>query len=251
MAPKELDDKLTPVAREMLDELLEQQRERLLIRAAESAKTVTGELREISVHDVLRSLQDDQRLDAYREQTRRSFLDRILRLYAATGVLIGGVGVTMYFFRQTLSKGNFAEQLPLLIGLTGFMLAAAAWMTVSLRASRGSAPRSALSSTAEVVDANARFISLWIEVEDALRRAVSERVRRDAPVPISSQIEMLTEQRRLTSEEATTLRALVALRNRILHSGDRSSAAELRSAVERGERLLRRLRELAPRSSGS
>ncbi len=132
---QELDSKLTPAAKQALDELVADYRDQLLLGAADSASRL-GELHEISVHDIMAGLNRQQ--DRLFGRTA-SNVERILRLYVVGGFLLGVTGLVAFSVREILSGSGFQEQLFLLTAMGGLLLAAMSYFLLWTRKSRRTA----------------------------------------------------------------------------------------------------------------
>jgi hypothetical protein len=237
----ELDTKLTPAAKQALDELVDDYRNQLLLGAADSASRL-GDLQEIAVHDIMASLN--------RQQSRlfgrtRSLADRLLRVYLLGGVLLGVTGLGAFVVKEILARRAFEEQLTLIMALAGFCVSAMAYLMLYVRKSRGSGYLLRRPESEFGPGDYGSYLGLWRDIELALRRAVAVRLgESSANTPISGLLDRL--EGVLSIDEQVRLRQLLQVRNSIAH-GQRGAVTEggIALAARDAERLLGRLRSLS------
>src|SRR2546429_9852029 len=117
---EELDVKLTPQARQVIDDLMRDARDEILTAAARSAVASNMELTEISVRDVLDAFDRLTRFRSERSEGRRRRLE-FLNLYALLGVLLLTAGSA-----YAVARGSFfvPEPVPILLAFVGAVFAA-------------------------------------------------------------------------------------------------------------------------------
>lgn len=240
---QELDTKLTPAAKQALDELVADYRDQLLLGAADSASRL-GELREISVHDIMAGLNRQQDRVFGRTGTR---IERILRLYVVGGFLLGVIGLVAFTAREILIGRGFQEQLFLVAALGGLLLSAMSYFLLWSRKSRGTASllRSKLSEFGP--GDYGSYLVLWRDIELALRRAAAVRLGESAAnAPLSGLLDILGREQVLSSDDQLRLRRLLNLRNSIAHGRPGTEDEdEIANAARDAERLLSRIRSLS------
>jgi hypothetical protein len=244
---QEIEGKLTPAARQALEELVDDYKSQLLIGAADSASRL-GDLREVAVHDIMAALN--------RQRTRLfgvfgSMLERALRTYAVLGLLTGIVGLGIFAGKEILSGRRFEEQVPLLVALIGFMVSVASYFLLSTGKNRSMALllRSPIGEF-DPID-HGSFLLLWRDIELALRAAASVRLGESvANAPISRLVDQLSAERLLSTDDQILLRRVLVLRNSIAHGQRSVDEADIATARRDAERVLGHLRSLddPPRS---
>lgn len=240
MSDADLHEKLTPAARQALDELVEDYKSEILRRAGESAAGLTGEVREVSVHDIFRGVAEFQRRGVARPRT---LVERVLTMYTITGLVLGAVGL-LYYVSQGLLVGPPRTQLPLLFAFAGFTIAAMSFAVVWLRQTRERREftRRLLGPTYHS-DAGSEFISRWRELELSLRNVVATDLGESvASGPLSVLIGSLVERGRISKEDSVRITELLEIRNRLVHLGELADREELRKAMGFLEKVLHRLR---------
>ncbi len=240
---QDLETKLTPAAKQALQELVDDYRDQLLFGAADSASRL-GDLREIAIHDIMASL-NTQQSRLFRR--KGSAVDRLLRIYMRAAVLLGLIGLGAYMVKEMVTGRGFQEQLFLLMALAGLSLSGMAYLMLNLRT--GSGPRGLLRRPELDIGPGdyGSYLALWSNLELALRRAVAVHLGESvADVPLSRLLDHLQEGRVLSAEDQLRLRQLLHLRNTIAHGlpGD-AKPGELALAAREGARLLERLRSLS------
>jgi len=240
---QELDTKLTPAARQALDELVADYRDQLLFGAADSASRL-GELREISVHDIMAGLNRQQ--DRVFGRTGSS-IERILRLYVVGGFVLGVTGLVAFAAREILIGRGFQEQIFVLAALGGLLLSAMSYFLLWTRKSRGTAYLLRRQSSEFGPGDYASYLTLWRDIELALRRAAAVRLGESAAsAPISGLLETLGREQVLSSDDQLRLRRLLTLRNSIAHGGPGTETeGEIANAARDAERMLGRIKSLS------
>jgi hypothetical protein len=238
---QEIESKLTPAAKQALDELADDYRSQLLIGAADSASRL-GDLREVAVHDIMSAVS--------RQRSRLfgvvgSTVERALRTYAVLGVLTGIAGLAAFAGREIVSGRRLDEQLPLLVALSGFVASATSYFLLSIWKNRSMALL-LRRPVGEFGPADAgSFLLLWRDIELALRGAAAARLGEStASAPISRLVDQLSAERLLSAEDQMRLRRLLTLRNSVAHGQATVEDAELATARREAERLLGHLRSL-------
>lgn len=239
MRDQRVEGKLTNAARQALDEIVHEYREQVLLGAKESAASL-GELREISVHDVVAGLS--------RQQSRLSgpfptSMERVMSLYVWSGLVIGIAGLAFLLFREVMRGASPDQQLPLLIALSGFVMAGLGYFTLRARKSR--ALRLALRRPVldpPTPDYVASLAFQWRDLELTIRNITAQRLGESAAsAPLSRLIDMATVDQILTLEDGRRLREILDLRNRVLHGGIEPSQEQVQAASRDGQRLIRKL----------
>src|SRR2546426_664392 len=107
----QLRDKLTPAAQEALNELVEDYRNQVVLSAAENASRLTGEVREISVSDLLGAMPNT---GAPRVPRPTAVIDRVLNVYQTVGLIAAILGFGWFMARDIVIGLEPQRQLPLL-----------------------------------------------------------------------------------------------------------------------------------------
>ncbi len=235
----DLEEKLTTAAKQALDELVEDYRNRILIGATESASSLTGDIQEISVHDILSSVN--------RNQIRRvSSLPRnfelILRLYGALGFLMGAFGIIYFLYNNFYSDLGSEERIVIIISISGLIISAISFLYLKIREKRDIISTEQEGFSSQKAGFSMSFIKKWQDIELAARSLVASRQgESSAKEPISVLISKLREDNVLNSDDETRLKEILALRNKILHEGLEISREEFEQAIKDGNRILSKM----------
>jgi hypothetical protein len=239
MPNNDVSEILTPAARQLLEEAVKDYRAQVLSAAQSSAARLTGELREISVHDVLTGLAAAQ---PGLSRRRTSQVERVLYLYGVTGILMAVASVVYWLVRNASASSDLQAQLPLLLGASGLLMSVLSFLYLRIRTIRLGDTGSEGFSNRGDASAEFTFISQWRDLEIGLRRiAAAELGESGSAMPFSALVNAAMKSGTLSAEDANVLRRLIDLRNRILHKGDSISTAELRDAVNAADRLTAKL----------
>jgi len=239
MEPRELEEKLTPAARQAIDELLRDYRKELLLVAQDSAARATGEVREISVSDITAGV---NRLGGRFPRYPRTFVERLTQLYYRTGILIGVVGILYYVVKHGINFPSLAREPEIVASISGFLLAGIAFLVrntkMGVRLIRVLAPSPERDSVRFVGE----FLARWRDLELAVRNLATRRLGESmATAPFSNLLRQLMLEGVLKEEEEASLRNLLRLRNKVLHEGMPISSQETFAALREVESLLHHL----------
>ena len=217
MRDSSLEEKLTAAARQALDELVEDYRNRILVGAMESASTPTGELREISVRDILVSVDRSQKRQV---RPRQRNAEVLARLYAMVGLAVGSVGLAIYVYQKFLESQGTAEWIGLMLVTTGLLLSIASLTVFYAQRLKSSERGETRPSDVIVAAYSAQFLKQWLDTELAVRSFVASRLGEStAKEPFSLLAERLKTEGILSSNDEQELRRLLAVRNEIAHRG--------------------------------
>lgn len=236
-----LETKLTPAAKQVLHELITEYREHLLFNAAESAERL-GELREISVHDIIAGTSNN-----YKQMfnTRQTIYDRIIKIYYVLGQALSMSALSIFIYLRLVQ--GYEGIPPTLLAMICVGLAMSL-ITYILRLKRKARSASVLlnrSNTVSEENKDEMFVTLWRDLEVALQRKAAIYLGESvASNSISTVINELTESELLSEKDRVLLIQILKMRNLIAHgsanlgSMDREAINEL---ARSGRRLLERI----------
>lgn len=171
-------------------------------------------------------------------------VDRLLLMYAATGLLVGATGIMGYVFSSSLTAGSPPEQVPLLIGLTGVSVALLSVLVVAFYRLRSKSAEVSNRDGFRSRDMDAEYLQRWVALEVMLRSLAVERFGESmARASISDLLQVLRRENFFSDEDIIESRNLVDLRNRIAHGRGRVRPLELRRALRSIDRLTEKLSE--------
>ncbi len=234
-----LEAKLTPAAKQALQELMEDFRAQVLRGAAQSAAAFQGEVREITVRDIVAS--STQNLLGAR-RWRATGLEWVLNSYAILGAVFGIASVfyTLYLRDSAPSVQRIALQ----FSIMGMSLALFATLLLIIRNRRLRRQMPEVSFPGfsySVGELGPAFVMRWPQLELALRSMAAVHLgESSATAPIGLLIQELSKKGTLTMEDASNLRSLLEIRNRVLHEGVQLSRDEYDSAIKRTEAIIQK-----------
>jgi hypothetical protein len=237
-----LETKLTPAAREVLDELVDDFKHQLLNSAAESASSISGEIREISIRDILKGLETTQ----LRHQAKKLAKgERVALLYAGIGLMLLILTTVFEVFGESFLPLN--SSFSSLIGLIGITTALTAlFMLLWLR--RRELSDIFLSSRdavrLEASDYSMVFVRKWRELELEARAFVSDQFGESrANIPIPELVNYLHKGEVLSIADEKIFMNILRLRNTVLHKGEELSQAQYLAAIKDADNLLSKIRK--------
>lgn len=242
-SPTVLDDlrsKLTPAAEQALQEIVNEYSTQILTRAGESSSEIGGEIREISVRDLIEGLHRTQIRARGRTPT---FTDRVLRMYAFAGFAIGVTGLVGYTMIRFAQSGSM-ESLFLLVGVIGGAMAIVSLLSSYLKLwpSSHRAYQPAPESLGE--ERAIGFLKAWSELELSMRSAVSAALGESAADrPVGELLRALGNTSTLSASEIKQLNSLLMTRNALVHGSARLRAEDVDSAIETARKLKPRIEQ--------
>ncbi|MEW5870755.1 MAG: hypothetical protein AB1894_15890 [Chloroflexota bacterium] len=210
-----LESKLTPAAEEVLDELIKDYRLQLLKEANKSASDITGEVREISVRDILDAL---QKMESFGTSKRAKFIERLFIMYAFLGMIMSLIG---YIMNQFLLLPSY---LPEILSLVGALLALFSLSAYYLNTKRVVSFDSLLSSkrdsTSDTNDYSMLFISKWRDIEILSREVISYLIGESnvGNMPIRDLLNNLLKFQIISQSDSKLYLKLLDKRNSLVHS---------------------------------
>jgi hypothetical protein len=238
----QLVDKLTPAAQEALNELVEDYRNQVLLTAAETASRLTGEVREISVSDLLSAMPKKNTSQARRPS---QFIDRVVNIYQTIGLLVALCGFGWFVGRDFLVGLDPQRQLPLLLGFSGLLISGFSYVFLRLRQGRALSPSRSESIAFDDTSSPAHMgllIAQWQQIELFIRSIVGSTFGESAAsAPFSTLLSRLKNEGTITEEDVVALRRLLEVRNNLVHAGRAVSDLEMRNALVDAQRLLDKL----------
>lgn len=226
MSDIKLNKLLTPAAEQVLNEVVEDYRNEILAVAAENSSYATGEVREVSVHDIVYGTRKKSELTGARP---RKLVDRVLAIYMILGFLIGISGFSFFAVNEFLIDVEFRRQLPVLIGIVGVAVAGLSLLVLQLRREGASL----LIWTGEIQKESAEeivgiYLSVWRNIELTLRNLASSRLGESrAKEPLIRLIGHLKKENSITIDVAEQLNKMLNLRNELVHGRSDTNQEEL------------------------
>lgn len=220
--------RLTPAARQALDEIVADYKQQILLRAEDSASRLSGTAEEISLHDVFNGFKEIQVGQSGRSN---SSVDAILKVYVLIGALIATGGAFSYFFRGIFSSLSFEQKLAALAAFGGLAISIVSSLLLKLRRQK---TVGLLKNSYERDEAGllGEFVSRWSELELTLRdRAARQLGESRTNVPISSIMYELANRKVLSEVELARLKEILSTRNNLVHSNGFADRSTLTKAI--------------------
>lgn len=244
MNNKNLENKLTTSAKEALDELIHNYRKHILIEASQETSRYSGDVEEISVRDILTSVEKiDKRISTSTSvKSKRSMMLRLFRLFGVMGIIyaIGGFGYLAY---QTLNiQWDYQETIGVTFGIIGVLMALGSYLYIKVYSEKYSDIKVEFQPIRPEYEGTMLVVQKWRDIELAIRNVITiEYGESYAEKPLSVLLEELVNSDIISGDEYRELRNLLSSRNAILHDGRVMNDKELRSMLLYSDQLLRKL----------
>lgn len=243
----ELEESLTPRAKEMLSLLLEDLRRDVLESASRRSWGI-----EIGARDVIEAFEERTRKRFFDSDERRTRFARMITVsYGIFGMILAVAGGVLF----ALEGGSFDgpsefDQVTIALAATGFSAGVAAFALWVFR-------RRAEARNLELVDLEMErregwetFLERWIRIESALRLlAASDLGESSAELPLRAVLESVVRVGRVDAETRASLLDLLAVRNQVVH-GEGVDDSDLRASAQEAARLAYRFEREARQVTG-
>jgi hypothetical protein len=232
-----IESSLTPAARQVLDEILNDYRREVLLHSRESAARLTGDVREIAVHDVVNAL-DQMRRRGLRN--RSISCERVL----IRSLIVGcAMAISLVLFIRVFGITDSTAVLDFILGLT---LGVSSGCLAALIAVRRRRLPVLMRSENECVesDDSARLLLVWAEIEQRLRAlAASQFGESAASRPLSTIIQELVDKSLVDESESRDITTVLRARNAVAHGQLNLRTSAIRHLLNVSARLATRLDE--------
>src|SRR4030042_3375611 len=229
---------LTPSAKDALESAVREYRERILEEAHGKAISVPGGEKEISVRDILESV---DRVSKFQRRIHTKRLEIITQIYSILGIMVTLVGIAYLMFGRSGFTLNLQEQIAVIFVVIGIVLAVSPifyrkWRYLNLTDEQAEIARK------NRIISSVVFIKYWNLIENELRNRVERMGASTTRMPISSIVQSLQKTGGISNADAGTLKFLLSLRNEIVHGSHRVDREHLDAAMSEAERLLKKLK---------
>jgi hypothetical protein len=235
---RELNDRLTPRARELLDSLLEDMRDEVLSSASRRGVAV-----EIGARDIIEAFEEhtgQSRALLYDSTRRRQRLQLLLSAYAVTAALLALVAIVL-----TVSD-RFSPTLLAAIASTSVALVGASLALLVSARSRTAAASARAIAEFKRQNGFAVFLERWIRIESLLRLLVAREMgASSAELPLGALLDAASKSGRIASSDFEELRYLLSMRNNAVHEGALDRDALVNATKVADDLVLRFESELA------
>jgi len=234
--------KLTPSAKEALNELSEEFKESLLENAFRIADKRDTASREISLRDILEAKQSSQQ-SFEKEKYYADRRKRWIMLLSFSGAIYAAAGILIYLFQN--KQFSVENDLGLIVAIIGILISLISFLYGQLLSRRQFfsikvSPSSTFSNTA-----NFEIVKRWQIIETLAKKVMAEADPKDLMSnSVSFLIRFLSHKIAKDEKEFLKIRELLQLRNKILHEQYSLSDKERIEFLEFADDLINRL-ELA------
>jgi hypothetical protein len=235
------EEKLTPAAREALNEMVDNYRSKILIEAGEYASRLSGEVHEISVSDIMNSIGKNLQQS---EILRRSKIDAVLSIYIILGLLMTGTSLLYFFLGDIFEKLTYIKRLAILISIAGFVIAIVSYAISKYRQYKTIYGEyySYVSTmpTSEYFDL---FIRKWQQIEISIRALAASLFGESiADEPISMLVKRLTNSGKINDNDSKQILEILFIRNKLVHKATDVPLNNLRNATRDADHILSKLK---------
>ena len=239
MTSEKNESKLTPAAREALEEFTRNYRDQILRSANQVAGKLTGEVREISVRDIFEAISIIETKGFPARSRQRSRLSFTLTL---TGLLYSLVGFGFYIYTRSTSTFQNIGILLIVGGIACIL--AGLYFNIYYR------DRSSTMLQSKSNDDDDRtkelefiFLDLWQLIELETRNLASQILGESkAKSPSPRLVDELITSKILSYNDSMIIRNLLNLRNNIVHNRTRYPKDMLVASIKQAEALVERMR---------
>ncbi|MDQ0781344.1 hypothetical protein [Chryseobacterium sp. W4I1] len=240
MNNENINSKLTPSAKEALNELTEDFKENLIEKAYTIAKERNTANREISLRDILEAQQPSQNIIEKQKYTdyRRK---RWTMLISFSGAIYAIAGILLYLFQN--KKFSIENDLGLIIAVIGILLTLLAFIYGQLINKRQYLYTTTTTTTNNFSEIDSfEIVKRWQIIEQLTVSVMKEKNISDSKSnSVSQVIKYLTENFTKSEVDYLNIKQLLQSRNKILHEGYSLSDAEKKKYIEIADNLIEKL----------
>lgn len=237
----EINSKLTPSAKEALNELTEDFKESLIEKAYTIAKDRNTANREISLRDILEAQQPSQNTiekQKYIDYRRK----RWTMLISFSGAIYAIAGILLYLFQN--KKFSIENDLGLIIAVIGVLLTLLAFIYGQLLNKRQYFSTTTTTTTTNNFSEIDSFeiVKRWQIIEQLTISVMKDKNISDSKSnSVSQVIKYLTENFTKSEVDYLNIKQLLQSRNKILHEGYNLSDNEKKKYIEIADNLIEKL----------
>lgn len=229
--------KLTPSAKDALDELSEEYKSLLLEKALRIAEERESAGKEISLRDILeaqKATQSATEADKHEYKKKRWTL-----LLSLSGAVYSAVGLLIYLYQN--KDFSIKSDIGLIIAIVGILVTLIAFLYGQFTSRK----YVSISSHKEHLRATYKdyeIVKRWQIIEDLARKSMSPIDKNDFKSDsVSFLIRFLSHKVAKNEEEFLKIRKLLQVRNKIVHEGYHMNEQERNEMVRFSDELIRRL----------
>lgn len=241
---KRRETKLTPAAREALDELVDEYRAQILVGAEQFASDNYSSFpREISVSNIFDSLSKSKNASP-----KKSFSDRFMEIYQIIGILITFFGVFLIFKEINQSTEVRIGGYSMLVGLAFNLLTFVYFKSSAVRRFFDVTLRTRKSAD-DAIDLPLRYVKIWREIELAIRELVALTMgESNAKEPIFRLVSKLRDGKVITTNDAAQLKRLIRIRNQIVHEKPDLQFSQVEVSLIMADKMLQKIKNATPKT---
>lgn len=241
---KRRETKLTPAAREALDELVDEYRTQILVGAEQFASDNYSSFpREISVSNIFDSLSKSKNTTQ-----KKSFSDRFMEIYQIIGILITFFGAVLIFREINQSTEMRIGGYSVLVGLALNLLTFVYFKFSAVRRLFDATLKTRKSAD-DSVDLPLRYVKIWREIELAIRELVALTMgESNAKEPIFRLVSKLRDSKVITTNDATQLKRLISIRNKIVHEKPDLQISQVEVSLLMADKMLQKIKNATPKT---
>jgi hypothetical protein len=226
--------KLTPSAKEAIDELSEQFKENLLEKAYQIATDRDTANKEISLRDILEANQTSDRLRILdKVEFKRK---RLLTTVSFSGIIYATAGFIIYLYQN--NKFSLDKDIGLIIAVVGLLITLFAVFYSQLISRRYILDNLKSTDTSDNFD----LVKRWQLIESLAKKLMSDADQKESS-SVSFLIRFLSHRVAKDEKEYLKIKDLLQLRNKIIHEQYRPSTSEKREYIDFADELIKRLEE--------
>lgn len=235
--------KLTPSAKDALNELTEEFRDVLLEKAYSIAKDRDTANREISLRDILEAQQSPAKTsEKDKLEYKRKRWTTVISFSGATYAIIG---ILIYLFQN--KKFSIETDLGLIIAIIGILFTLVAFLYGQLLWKRPNLLQSETKTTT-TTESEYEIVKRWQIIESLARKLMTESDQKDfKSSSVSFLIRFLSHKIAKNEDEFLKIRELLQVRNKVVHDGYKLSAGQQDEYLKLADDLIQRLENVQPK----
>lgn len=241
MESREIENKLTDAAKQSLDSIVADYRNEILSRAGESATNLTGDLHEVSVHDIIEGSRFSGKSSIGQIP---SPIGRAFRLYFYLGFVVFFIGAIWFLAERFLPTLSIEEIQPIVLATFGLLMSGVSFLFLQLR--KPDKTREIKLDDLGTKDSrgySTEIVRYWKNIELQLRNLTATKLGESkAKEPVSVMVRLLVRSGTLNKTESKIIAHLLDLRNQVVHESIDINESEYRALRSDARHIIKRLR---------
>lgn len=232
----EIEKKLTPEAKRILEDLVEEYKRKLLWETYSRAfKKIDNQYEKILPEDIFYGLQREANNEEHRKKRK---VELLMETYKVVGIILSLTAIIYFIYSTFEFKLNEGQFLSIVFAFVGVIITLLSFSITKLYKMRQSKSPERTAND----DLRMLFISKWIELESISRRHLSPKYSSESEkIPITIILRDLKERQLLDDIDFSKFNYLLKMRNVIVHGNKEIRTHQILESIKEVDNLIDKL----------